>query len=245
MGGGADAAMTPEGGADGGTTHGGDDGGGSGPVGVGAHAIVVDDANGPTHQMLTTPPVTTRASGSTFVLFAGYHQGEVAGYSDSMGNQYTPVGTPVTYSMSPGYYLAAFVCVRCKGGAGHTFSIDKAVANDEATLFAVEATGGPSVDAFVQADSTTNPISAGSVTTKHAGELLLLCVLGNSYGGPDEYTPSTGFTRLDENTNGSTSMAGADAYQVVGAPGMYTGTLQSTYTMPAGGSAAFLVALGL
>jgi hypothetical protein len=190
--------------------------------------------------------VTTQPSGSTFVLFVGYHQGEVAGYSDSQGNQYTPIGAPIAYSMSPGYFLAAFVCVRCKGGAGHTFSVNKVMGDsgDEATIFAVEVTGGPSVDSFVQADSMTNPISAGSVTTKNAGELLLLCALGNSFGGPDEYTASAGFTRLDEDTNGSTSMAGADAYEVAGAPGSYTGTLQSTYTMPAGGSAAFLVALG-
>ena len=135
----------------------------------------------------------------------------------------------------------------CSGGAGHTFSLNKPTTEpkSEAVLFAVEVRGGPSIDAFAQADSTTNPIDAGSVTTKHAGDVLLVAALGNSYGENDLYTPSAGYTLLDQQTHAGDSLGGGDAFKIAGTPGSYGGTLDSSQDVtPAQGSAIFLVALG-
>jgi hypothetical protein len=210
---------------------------------LGAHAIKVD-AYGHGSSPLTTAAVTSQPSGSTFVVFVGYHQpGSV---TDSKGNTYTAVGAPITFSSEAGSYFAAFVCVSCTGGGGHTFSFNKAAGDfaDEATLMAVEALGGPAVDAFIASDSFANPIAAGPLTTTHAGDVLVLAALGNSFSSPDNYTPSAGFTLLDQDTNGTNSMAGADAIEVAGVAGAYSGTLASSQTTASGGSAIFLIALG-
>jgi hypothetical protein len=214
--------------------------GGSPQLGVHAMAFDVDGLG---HSPLTTPPVTTQASGSTFVLFVSYHQ--LDSVSDNMGNKYSQVGATVAYSTEAGSFVAMYACVACPGGKGHTFSMNKTFPDygDEGTILAVEVTGASRIDAFAVANSLTNPISAGSVTTTQANDVLLLEATGNSFGSPDQYTPSKGFTLLDENTNGTVSMAGGDAYRIAGAPGSYTGTLNSSQTDPSGGSAAFLIAL--
>ena len=217
---------------------------GGGALQPGAH-VLKWDMPGTGSSPMSTAPVNTQPTGSTFVLFLGYHGVEFGSVSDNKGNKYTQFGTPIMYSKSPGYYLAAFICAGCAGGAGHVFSFNKLAGfeTDEATLFAVEVGGSPSIDAFAAADSFANPISAGSVTTTRQGDLLLLAALGDSYSAPDNYTASAGFALLDQNTFGTNSMAGADAYEMVGAPGTYSGTLRSSLTDPTGGSAAFLLAL--
>jgi hypothetical protein len=218
-----------------------DSGNGAGPR-LGAHAVAVD-AFGNGHAVLTTPAVQTQVSGSTFVVVIGYHQ--VGTLSDNQGNAFAPVGTPITFSSEAGSYFAAFACANCRGGAGHVFKFNKAAGDstDEATLMVVEVVGGSSVDAFVEADSFANPITAGSVTTGRQGDLLFLAVSGNSFSSPDNYTATGGFTLLDQDTNGTNSMAGADAYLIAGAPGAYAGALQSSATTASGGSAAFLIAV--
>ncbi len=201
------------------------------------------DVDGLGHSPLTTPPVNTQASGSTFVLFVSYHQ--LDSVSDNMGNKYSQVGPTVPYSTEAGSFVAMYACVACAGGTGHTFSMNKTFPDygDEGTVLAVEVVGASRIDVFAVANSRTNPISAGSVTTTQANDVLLLEATGNSFGSPDQYTPSKGFTLLDENTNGTVSMAGGDAYQIAGPPGSYAGTLNSSQTDPSGGSAAFLIAL--
>jgi hypothetical protein len=238
---GADGGLTPDGGrADGGASP---DGGNAGGPRLGAHAFAVD-AYGNGHSVLSTPAVQTQPTGSTFLAVIGYHQ--VGTISDNKGNAYVPVGTPITFSSEAGSYFAAFACASCAGGPGHTISFTKAAGDstDEATLMVIEVAGGSSIDAFVQADSFANPITAGSVATTRAGDLLFLAVSGNSFSSPDNYGATGGFTLLDQDTNGTNSMAGADAYLLAGAPGAYTGALQSSATTASGGSAAFLIAVG-
>jgi hypothetical protein len=201
------------------------------------------DIDGLGHSPLTTPPVNTQPSGSTFVLFVSYHQ--LDSVSDNMGNAYSQVGKTIAYSTESGSFVAMYACVACKGGKGHAFSMNKTFPDygDEGTILAVEVIGASRIDGFAVAESYTNPISPGSVTTTQANDVLLLDATGNSFGSPDQYTPSKGFALLDEDTNGTVSMAGGDAYRIAGPPGSYTGTLMSSQTDPSGGSAAFLIAL--
>ena len=158
------------------------DAGGSPQLGVHAMAFDVDGLG---HSPLTTPPVNTQASGSTFVLFVSYHQ--LDSVSDNMGNKYSQVGPTVPYSTEAGSFVAMYACVACAGGTGHTFSMNKTFPDygDEGTVLAVEVVGASRIDVFAVANSRTNPISAGSVTTTQANDVLLLEATGNSFGSPD------------------------------------------------------------
>ncbi|HVP67580.1 MAG TPA: hypothetical protein VMT17_09990 [Anaeromyxobacteraceae bacterium] len=213
------------------------------PLGVGAHAFKNDVAGLGTNPM-TTASLATRTTGSTFVVFAG---AGIAGgtafqsLSDSMGNTYRAIGVPQPYAGGQGE-LRAFVCSQpCRGGPGHTWSLNKpdALSNWETVLFVVEILGTASLDAFAQADATSSPLAPGAVVTSRAGDLLLVCALAASYGTPDVYTPSAGFALLDDQTNGTNSLGGADAWSLAGPPGTYTGSLASSL---ATSGAIFLVA---
>ena len=211
---------------------------------VGAHTLR-NDVAGLGSNPMTTAPVTTRTSGSTFVVFAGAGiSGGTAFQSlgDNMGNAYAPIGLPQPYAGGEGELRAFYCAPPCRGGAGHTWSLYKpaSLSNWEAVLFVVEVTGAPALDAFSQADAARSPLSAGSVATTKAGDLLLVCALAASYGSPDVYTPAPGFTLLDDQTNGSNSLGGADAWSLAGGPGTYTGALASSL---ATSGAVFLVAL--
>jgi len=210
---------------------------------LGAHTFKADVAGRGTNPM-TTAPVRTQVSGSTFILFVGagiVGETAFAAVHDNMGNRYGQIGVPQRYASDQGE-LRAFICSHCRGGEGHTFSLDKtpALSNWEAVLFAIEVTGSPVLDSFAQADARAAPLSAGSVATTRAGEVLLLCALAASYGSPDRYAPSADFTLLDEQTNGSDSLGGADAWALAGPPGRYRGALSSSL---ASSGAVFLLAL--
>jgi len=210
---------------------------------VGAHTYKNDVAGRGTNPM-TTAAIATQATGSTFVVFAGAGISGADAFlslGDNQGNTYTQVGTAQPYATNQGE-LRAFVCNQpCQGGSGHTFSLYKtsSLAKWETVLFVVEVLGAPTLDTFAQANLST--LSAGlTATTSRAGDMLLVCALAASYGSPDRYTPSAGFTLLDDQTNGSNSLGGADAWELAGAPGAYTGTLTSSL---ASSGAIFLLAL--
>jgi len=101
--------------------------------------------------------------------------------------------------------------------------------------------GATGIDGFAQANAPASPLSPGTVTTTGPGAMLLLCAFAASYGSPDVYTPSAGYTLLDQQTNGTNSIAGGDAYHVAGAPGAYGGAMSSS--LDYSGGAVFLVAL--
>jgi hypothetical protein len=210
---------------------------------IGAHTYKNDIA-GRGRNPMTTAPIDTEASGSTFVVFVG--SGIAGGsafesLSDSRGNAYREIGVPQPYAGGEGE-LRTFICQDCAGGKGHTFSLHKtaSLSNWETVLFAVEVLGGPTLDAFAQSNAQSSPLSAGAVATRKAGDVLLTCALAASYGTPDVYTASAGFTVLDDQTNGTNSLGGAVAWALAGAPGSYTGTLTSSL---ATSGAVFLVAL--
>ena len=217
----------------------------SGPsqLGLGSHTFKNDVAGRGSNPM-TTAAIDTHVSGSTFVLFVGTGVERTDAFQsvhDNMGNTYTQIGVAQPFAHNEGA-LRTFICSNCKGGAGHTFSLTKTreLSRWEAVLFAVEVTGAPTLDSFAQANAQKSPLSAGSVTTTQAGDMLLVCALAASYRSPDKYTPSAGYVLLDDQANGSNSLGGADAWALAGAAGTYGGTLKSSL---ASSGAIFLVAL--
>jgi hypothetical protein len=114
----------------------------------------------------------------------------------------------------------------------------------EATLFAIEILGAPALDSFSFAQPTVNPIPATAITTAHASEMLLLCAFGDSFGIGDTYTPSSGYSLIDQQTNGGTSMAAGVANKLAGASGSYGGSMTSAQTPNSGAqSGIWLVSL--
>jgi hypothetical protein len=214
---------------------------------IGAYTYKNDVAGRGTNPM-TTSPINTQSSGSTFVVFAGAGilgaTDAFQSLTDNMGNTYTEIGVPQPYASDQGE-LRAYYCSNCVGGTGHTFSLHKtsSLSDWETVLFVVEVLGAPTLDpgsdAFAEAN--LSPLSAGlTVTTTASGDMLLVCVLAASYSTPDVYTPSAGFALLDDQKNGSDSLGGGDGWELAGAPGSYTGTLTSSL---AKSGAVFLVAL--
>jgi hypothetical protein len=209
-----------------------------GPTPIGAHTFVNNRA-GPGVSPMTTPSVTT-GMGSTFVLFVGTTPGEFGTVTDSKNNTYQMVGSPQSYATGQGE-LRLFVCQQCTGGQGHTFSLikGKGQSGGEAVLFAVEVIGGPMLDVWGQANDAGNPLG-GALKTSSPNEVLLIGALAASYGSPDHYTPTDGFTLLNEQTNGTDSLAGGVAAGTAPVPGLYSVGLTSS---KANNGAVFVVAL--
>jgi hypothetical protein len=211
---------------------------------VGSHTLV-DQAAGQGTSPMTTNGITTQKSGSSFVVCASidtnYGTPVSISISDNMGNTYRQVGSNVFYASDQGT-TSMYVCTSCAGGANHKFSMTKqsGFADYESTMFVVEIQGATTVGDYVQTNAQSSPLSAGSVKTTKAGDALVMCAFASSYSSPDNYTPSTGYTLLDQQTSGTVSMAGASAAGLAKAPGSYAGTMTSSL---ASSGAIFLISL--
>ena len=196
-------------------------------IAIGAHVVRVDNWNMGTSPM-TSSPVTTQATGSTFVLFIGT-SASFTGVSDNKGNTYTRLGTPQLFCGCGNYYLDTYIAINAVGGVGHTFSLLKSTwPADESTLWAVEVTGGVNaVDAYVQGISTANPMSLpAGITTAGTCDMLFTFALDDNGAGWSFELPSAGWTQGDSDpllTN--ESMGGGWSSMLAGAAGTYHGSL--------------------
>ncbi|HXN30463.1 MAG TPA: hypothetical protein VN894_01320, partial [Polyangiaceae bacterium] len=215
-----------------------------GAVTVGSHTLV-DQAAGQGTSPMTTNGITTQPSGSTFVVCASIDTNSGApvtiSISDNMGNTYRQVGSNVLYAGDQGT-TSMYVCTHCAGGANHKFSMNKqnGFTDYESTMFVIEIQGATTVDDYVQTNAQSSPLSAGSVKTTKPGDALVMCAFASSYSAPDNYTPSMGYTLMDQQTFGTVAMAGASAAGLAKAPGSYAGTMTSSL---ADSGAIFLVSL--
>jgi hypothetical protein len=242
-----DSGVGDSGASDGsaGTTMAGIDSGTSvGAVTVGSHTMTYQSPGQGTSPM-TTKGITTQQSGSSFVVCASidtdYAVTVGISISDNMGNTYRQVGSNVLYASEQGT-TSMYVCNNCAGGPNHTFSMKKqeGFTDYESTIFAIEVQGATTVDDYVQTNAESSPLTAGSVKTTKAGDALVMCAFAASYSAPDDYTPSAGYTLLDQQTFGTVAMAGASAAALAKAPGSYAGTMTSSL---ANSGAIFLISL--
>lgn len=199
------------------------------PIGVGQTSKGISPDGNATS--VTSLGVNTAASGSAFVLGLswGFTNGSTfATVSDNKGNTYTQIGTEL---VSGSHRARLYYCENGVGGTGHTatFTVNSL---DYMGIFFLEITGGALsgiLDKNAQQNDTASPFTSGATaTTAQANEMLVGFVTGDSGSNPATHgvsgaTPATGWTihAGAEETNGSVTVAGAIATNIVAATGAY------------------------
>ena len=186
----------------------------SGPVKVAQYTFKAD-AGGYGTSPMTTPSVTTPASGSIILVqVLTQNPGTFAGLTDNKGNTYVNIGGPQTYAGDAGSYL--YACVNAVGGANQTWSLTKpsGYGSNEASIYVVVLSGASGIGAWSY--SNTRPYSGSAITTSAANSLVVSFWGPSDYtGGTNAYTPPAGWTKGNSNTNASNENTGADAWEVV------------------------------
>lgn len=175
---------------------------------------------------LSTPAVSSSASGSNFYVAAFSSQPGPGTCTDSFGNLYTQIGTDVTFN---GGFKHSFLfkCERGIGGAGHVFTYTPSTGGT-LVLYAIEVTGGPAsatVDSFSGFNVTSVPYNGTPVTAANANELLLVFA-GSQCAGGGLMSDADGAGVLDSVTNGAI-LPGFSAWRAAPTAGVYNSQLVS------------------
>jgi hypothetical protein len=207
--GGADAGPTDAGSIDAGTPDAGRADAGPGDAGtgptLGAHALAFFPCGG--SGTLATPPISTRAAGSTVLaLVARGDLSAFAGHApiDNRGNLAVQVGTTHDYApLWPTSGEALYAFSPLQGGANHVFSTTLP-APDEITLAVVEVRDTAGIS-----DVAWNKVLSGapntSLTVTTTGPATLVAVwLGDGVAAQMTAVPSAGFTVIDSQLVNST-----------------------------------------
>jgi uncharacterized repeat protein (TIGR02543 family) len=220
-------------------------GGTSGSLAIGAHTFKAD-ASGSGTSPMTTPAVTTRASGSLILVqVLTQNTGTFAGLTDNKGNTYVNVGGARTYvGGGAGSYL--FKAENAVGGAGHTWSLIKTAGyqSNEATIFVVEITGAPAsnaIDGWTYLGSSSYG-SAPVATTAANGLLVSFWGPADYNGSNNTYTPPAGWTKLNAIENPVSHNSGASAWRSTPTANSYDCTWNAALNISAN-SSAWLVAV--
>jgi hypothetical protein len=209
--------------------------------GVGAHALAYYrvESHGET---LSTPPMTTRASGSTIVVSVG--RGDATGFAtptDNQGNApYAQLGTVHRYANWPGSGTAAYAATGVSGGAGHVVTTTTPY-DDELTMAVVEVVdGGTVVDQQWNEVLAPGPLRSRTVTT--TGPATLVAFWWGDAGAEGEKTasPGDGFTVTDAILEEGSLVQCAAAVKRVDAAGTYDVTWTAT---PVQGAQLWLIAI--
>lgn len=176
---------------------------------------------------LTTPAVTSQASGSNFYV-AGFSSNPAAAASpvtDSFGNVYSPIG--VTVGFNGGFKHAyLFGCENGVGGAGHTFTYTLTTGGT-LELFAVEVTGAllsGAVDNFSGLNVTGAPYNGTPVSATNVNELLLVFA-GSQCSAGGIITDNNGAGILDSITDGANAFPGFSGWRAAPTTGVYNSQL--------------------
>ena len=228
-----------------------------GTPGAGAHGLAyykLADPRFPSNPAsISTPKITTAASGSTIVVSVG--RGEIAKFSaasmtDTAGNAPYQKQGPHAYEPAfPDSGTALYTFTSARGGPGFqlTTSAGQNMKGqlDETTIAAVEVVEGTRIQAqawneVVQPRDPV-PVTSNSVTTTGPATLVAFWWGDGFPGTPQSATPNNGFTLVDTNAfeTGSCVQC-AVAVKNVSAAGTYNVTWTST---PIQGAQLWLVAV--
>lgn len=176
-------------------------------IALGAHAKVT--GSGVT--TLTTPGVTTQASGSSFYITIS-DTTLTTSVSDSKSNSYTQVGSDQSNSTG----LRVFQCQNGTGGASHTATVNWTSGSGDPFVCFFEVTGAAtsSYDSGSLNQGTNNDtLTVTTGTLAQAAELVIATVSTNSSGA----SLPVGFTLIEEETNGGLYWPGEVCYKIVAA----------------------------
>lgn len=200
------------------------------PPTTGAHALASYHLGGNDALEISTPPVDTRASGSTMLVCIG--RGKISEFkeppSDSHGNKTCiQLGAKHPYTGYPDSGTALYAMTSATGGRGHIITA-KTAARDEVTVAAVEIrNGGKIQDVQWNEVLRGHPLTSLSVTTTGPATLVAFW-----WGDGDQYfghtaKPGDGFTLVDSLLPSGCLVQTAVATKDVATAGTYSITWNS------------------
>ncbi len=174
----------------------------------------------------TTAAVTTGAAGSTFyvgVVQSGATAATI-NVTDSKGNVYTAIGTPVGDNNNR--WLTRYRCVNGVGGSGHTVTAAETSATNGMTVFLIEILGAAASAPLDQSNTNAAgfvapPMSSGSITLAPGatGELAISLYQSEYSNAAVPFAEANGFTIQQSETNGTSVNGAAIATKIITAAG--------------------------
>ncbi|MDM0074861.1 hypothetical protein QTH90_10750 [Variovorax sp. J2P1-59] len=207
---------------------------------LGAHALNFN-RDGVTSSSLSTPAMSTRATGSTLLACVGRGLLAAPAPTDNVGNAFVQLGAPHIYTLWPSSGTSLHACEKARGMAGHVVTVAKPKVTDETTLSVVEIANGGSVrDVQWREVLSGQPLTSASVTT--IGPALLVAWWWGDAGVDQDKTavPDNGFSVIDSVLASGALVQGAVAVKQVSVAGTYNVTWAST---PQQGAQLWLVAV--
>lgn len=169
---------------------------------------------------VTTPSITTSASGSSFLLCLILAVGLAPTISDSKSNTYTLVGTTSTSIF--GEIISMYLSTNGTGGSGHTASASW-TGSGLGDLYLIEITGGATSGLLDQIsspqwnDDSSSPFTTNATgTLSQANELAVAFTATGTNSGTETLTWGNGFTQIDADGN-SSGATGGTAFLVTSA----------------------------
>jgi hypothetical protein len=177
-----------------------------GMPGLGAHGLAdYHLADVPDAVSISTPAMTTHASGSTIVVSVGRGDNTLfAVPTDNKGNSpYQQKGKVETYPSYPQSGTAIYFFTNAIGGSNFKVSTTRGTnssgQSDEITIAAVEVLEGSAIEAVAWNSGTDSPLTSNSVTTKGPATLIAFWWGDGFPGTPQKATPNNDFVRIDTN----------------------------------------------
>jgi hypothetical protein len=216
--------------------------GGGGTSALSFHTYASNPSGNGTSPMTTSAVDTTSATPVTILVqMLTQTTGAFAGLSDNKGNTYVRIGSAQNYAGTAETLL--YKCENATVGTGHTFSLTKPSGweKDEATIFVVGVNGGIG-SVGVWSFLNTSTFSGTAITTTAANSVVVsFWGPADWSGGTVNYTPPSGWTKLDQVPDASNSNSGADAYKVVAASGTSVNTTWTSTQSVQSGSSMWLI----
>jgi hypothetical protein len=214
---------------------------------LGVHGLKYYKLDNSTELTLTTPAMTTQASGSTIIVGVG--RGDKTKFdlpTDSKGNiPYVQLGSVETYPSFQDSGTALYAFTSAVGGSGFTVTTTTGKNSttkqfDEITMAAVEVAQGSHVQ-FQWNKVAGAPVTSNSVTTT-GGATLIAFWWGDGFPHtPQSASPNNDFTVIESNAQDTDSFVQCVvAAKNVSAAGTYNVTWSS---MPPQGAQLWLVAV--
>lgn len=175
---------------------------------------------------VTTNALTTAATGSVFVVICAAQDGTInSTITDSKSNSY---GAPILDLVNgAGQGIKVWYKENGAGGASHTVSNSTAA---DGTLYLLELTGMLTSGALDQSASnldSTNPFVTTGITTTTATQTIIAAA-----SGIGAYTPSGGFTTVQEETDSGLYWPSCVAARDVTSTGTYSATFTDAGANP-------------
>jgi hypothetical protein len=208
---------------------------------LGAHALAFYSCGG--SGGLSTPAITTQASGSTILAWVG--RGQLNQFTsatvpnDNKGNTYALIGTVHDYSPDyPTSGEALYSCTAAAGGSGHVFTAPM-TGPDEITLAVVEITNGGVIQ-DAQWNKVLSPPQTSLIVTTTGAATLVAIWAGDSGANNVTAVPNNGFTIIDSELFAACQVEAVVATKDVAGAGTYNVTWTAT---PTQGAHMYLVAV--